>query len=132
MVDFRGAWFRHLSSGPIIPVGFESFASPVLDTFKFSQFLAKIAHCFAVDQLGDKFTPLLFDLIRIPAKSQRFDLIGGDTTDFPPSENLHELGIEWRKIDDIIYVIVRIRFFANLGAPTYIVVAGTTDRWNDE
>jgi hypothetical protein len=57
-----------------MPTGFEAFSSPILDTYKFSQFLAKIAHCFAVDVLGDEFTPLLLNVIKEEAHSTRYDL----------------------------------------------------------
>lgn len=126
IVDMRGAWVSHLSSGVIMPPGFESFASPVLDTFKFCQFLAKIAHCFAVEVVGESFTPLLIDLIKMTAKATRYDLVGGIPTTEPASNNLHELGLFWQQSNGVNYLIVRIRLFANLGAPTYLVVAGTS------
>lgn len=123
VADVPGAWVIHLA-GQIVPPGFQSIASPVLDTFKFSQFLAKIAHCFAVDQLGDNFTPLLPAVIRQPASSQQYSLIGGEPNPSPASENLHELHLEWHRYGETDYATVRIRLFANLGAPTYWVVAG--------
>jgi hypothetical protein len=122
--DMRGAWALHLSSGPVLPHGFESFSSPILDTFKFTQFLAKMAHCFARDQLGDGFNPLLLEVIQSEAKSQRYDLIGGRPEDSPASDNLHELELYWQQVNTNSYAVVKIRLFANLGAPTYLVVAG--------
>jgi hypothetical protein len=60
--------------------------------FKFSQFLAKIAHGFAVDSLADGFNPTLLDFIRNDARTPRFDLIGGNSQTEPTTTNLHELG----------------------------------------
>ena len=127
IADMRGAWVKHLNADAVLaPRGFQSFASPVLDTYKFSQFLAKIAHGFVVDSFGDSFTPLLRELIRNKhPTNQRYDLVGGTSDSEGPSDNLHELGAEWRPAKGITYAVVRIRLFANLGAPTYLVVAGT-------
>jgi hypothetical protein len=68
---------------------------------------------------------LLTDVIRSKARTARYDLVGGVPTNSPPSENLHELALEWEHHGGVDYVIARIRLFANLGAPTYVVVAGT-------
>jgi hypothetical protein len=126
IADMTGAWVLHLNVDKIIaPQGFQSFASPVMDTFKFSQFLAKIAHGFAVDTLGDGFNPTLPDFIKNDARSPRFDLIGGNSQTEPMTANLHELGIEWMHANGSDYAVVRIRLFSNLGAPTYLVIAGT-------
>lgn len=121
----RAFWLKKLSKGPMVPPGFQSYSPPVLDIYKFCQFLAKIAHCFAVDALGsDGFDPLLLDIIKTEAEP-RYDLIGGPMIDIPPSRNLHELELSWREAGGVRYAVVRIRFFANLGAPTYLVVTGT-------
>jgi hypothetical protein len=123
--DNGGAWVAHLTAGSLVPLGFEAFSSPILDTFKFCQFLAKIAHCFAFDVLGDGFAPKLLDLITTEARSARYDLVGGMPSDTTPSDNLHELELNWHQFNGIDYALVKIRLFANLGAPTYVVVAGT-------
>jgi hypothetical protein len=96
-----------------------------LDTFKFCQFLAKIGHCFAVYVLGDEFKPTLLDLIKTEPRGVRYDLIGGTLGNEPPSTNLHELELNWRNVDGVDYAVIKIRLFASLGAPTYLVVAGT-------
>jgi hypothetical protein len=125
IADMQGAWVAHLTAGSLVPSGFEAFSSPTLDTFKFCQFLAKIAHCFAFDVLGDGFTPMLLDLITTEARSARYDLVGGMPSGATPSDNLHELELDWHQFNGIDYAVVKIRLFANLGAPTYVVVAGT-------
>jgi hypothetical protein len=54
---------RTWTSGSPIHTGFEAFAFPILDTYKFRHALAKIARCFAADVLGDEFSPILPDVI---------------------------------------------------------------------
>jgi len=64
------------------------------------------------------------EIVRAEARSARYDLIGGmPSTD--PSDNLHELELNWHRSEGVDYALVRIRLFANLGAPTYLVVAGS-------
>jgi hypothetical protein len=122
--NVNGAWALNLGGGAPVPKGYESIASPILDTFKFCQFLAKIAHSFAVATLGDTFVPALLDVIREDAAAPRFDLIGCSSPMEAPSNNLHEIGIKWQASAGTDYAIVRIRLFASLGAPTYLVIAG--------
>ena len=122
--DVRAAWFKILSSGSPVPHGFQSVAAPVLDTFKLAQFLAKIAHCFATATLADGFEPMLIDFIRERNAAPRYDLVGGNPDNSAPSDNLHELELHWREFEGVNYAVVRIRLFANLAAPTYLVVAG--------
>jgi hypothetical protein len=123
--DLKGAWVSHLNPDkPIVPPGFKSFASPVMDTYKFAQFLAKIAHGFAIEAFGHA---LLLDFIRAKATDTRHHLIGGAPLDEEtPSDHLHELSADWRNHEGTNFAIVKIRLFANLGAPTYLVVAGTS------
>lgn len=127
IADVRAAWFIHLNASTILaPQGLQSFGSPVLDTFKFSQFLAKIAHGFAVDAFGETFVPMLRGLILNQQPSdQRYDVNSGIVEPQPESDNLHELTAEWRVVNGITYTVVRILLFANLGAPAYLVAVGT-------
>ena len=125
IADMKGGWHRHLNADKIlVPPGFQTFASPVLDTYKFAKFLAKIAHGFAIDAFGNSFDPLLPNFIRSEARGARYDLVGGVSDDDAPSDNLHELGADWRHYNGTLFATVRIRLFANLGAPAYLVVAG--------
>lgn len=122
-----GAWVKpFFENGPRVPAGLESMASPILDTFKFMQFLAKIAHCYAVGALGSTFTPLLPELILSDPKPPNYSLIGGNGNSAaePPTGNLHELSLNWQSYEGVEYAMVSIRMFANLGAPTYRVIAG--------
>lgn len=110
-----------------------SIASPVVDTFKFSQMLAKIAHSYMCSQFKpDAFEPLLVPLIqRTITKTEnddsRYSFIGGEPSEEPATENLHELGIglfDFEKTGTT-YICVRIRLFAQFGAPAYYVLPGT-------
>jgi hypothetical protein len=126
--SFNGAWVKpFLEDGPRMPQGLQGMATPALDTHKFMQFLAKIAHCYAVSVLRDEFRPILSDAILAdPAPPPNFYLIGGygnSRTD-DPTANLHELDVGWHSSDGVEYAVVRIRMFAKLGAPTYRVVVG--------
>lgn len=121
----NGAWVKpFLNNGPKLPPGLQSIASPALDTFKFMQFLAKIAHCYAINVLGDGFTPLLREIILSDPTTPNFDLIGGDSDSRDPTNNLHEIGLGWQTCYGVDYAIVRLRMFSNLGAPTYRIIAG--------
>jgi hypothetical protein len=121
----NGVWMKpFFKDGPKIPLGLQSMASPVLDTFKFMQFLAKIAHCYAFSVLGNGFTPLLREIILSDPTTPNFDLIGGNSSPGDPTNNLHELDLGWQACYGMDYAIVRIRMFSNLGAPTYRVIAG--------
>lgn len=120
----RGMWLIHLSNEPPVSTGLQSLASPVLDTFKFTQFLAKIAHCYAVSVLESSFTPMLTSTI-LNDPALNFDLVGGASSqEEAPSANLHEMEIDWQRSAGTDYAIVKIRMFSNLGAPTYRVIAG--------
>ncbi|MFZ3122675.1 MAG: HNH endonuclease [Thermodesulfovibrionales bacterium] len=92
---------------------------------EFCLMLAKIAHSYAVAELGNqKFKPLLLELILQKNLSNRADFIGGLDYDEPPSGNLHELSIEKHPCNRSDLVVVRIRFLSKLATPTYYVVVG--------
>ncbi|WP_354077823.1 hypothetical protein [Constrictibacter sp. MBR-5] len=110
--------------------GLANFASPAIDTVKFCQLLAKIAHSFAVAEIGlGNFQPLLADFAvrSFPLREQYTDcyhLVGGDPKSYAPSEALHTLGWGVWQNGLEAYLIVCIRLFASLGAPSYVLVAG--------
>ena len=90
----------------------------------FQKMLAKIAHSFAVAEIGyGKFNPLLPKAIIGEAPWQPGYLVGGNPNEPPPSEYINEIGFRNQvSIKGQPYLVVRIRLFANLGAPTYYVV----------
>lgn len=126
--SFNGAWIKpFIEDGPRMPSGLQTMATPALDTYKFMQFLAKIAHCYAVSMVGEELKPLLPQIILSdPAPPPNFSLIGGSGNTHPSeaTASLHELELNWQTSYGIDYAVVRIRLFAKLGAPIYRVVAG--------
>jgi hypothetical protein len=93
-----------------------------------SRVLAKIAHSFAVAQLGlGGFTPLLIDLIHARVVENAPELVGSDPSTPPPAVGvMHQLSI----VPHDRFVVVRIRLFAsssingNHAMPVYLVVTG--------
>ena len=113
----------NLSPLNLAKYGIQSMASAVMDTTRLSQMFAKIAHCYAVARLGlDSFTPILLDHILRP-EGHPWHFVGGGTDAPSASGALHEIGCE---IDagGTRYIIVRLRLFAYLGAPEYVIVTG--------
>jgi hypothetical protein len=127
----QGAWAQELGNRVqgFVNRGVRNFASPSMDTVRFCQLLAKIAHGFAVAELGlDGFMPMLppFILREFGAKENWpncYHVVGGNPFDWAPDEALHVLG--WGFPDSgHQYLVVLIRLFANLGAPIFQVVVG--------
>jgi hypothetical protein len=129
--DVAGIW-THTFGSPtaLYKRGAERIASPGFDTVRFCQMLAKIAHCFAVAELGaGGFIPVLPTFIlRHFQKAEQypdcFKYVGGDPIDYAPSADLHTLGYETISLGSKKYLVVNVRLFGNLGAPVYRVVAG--------
>jgi hypothetical protein len=94
-----------------------------LQARQFGRMLAKIAHGYAVAELGlDGFRPTLLDIILNDDPQFIGRHVGGALDDSPASDELHEI-----KVDDFFarrWVVVEVRLFANRGMPTYWVVAG--------
>jgi hypothetical protein len=108
-------------------VGATSMMSPVTDTKRFCQFLAKTAQTLAVAELGaDGFKPLLRKLIEGHIGiDEMHQLVGGQPEPNAATDSLHEIGLEQKRgANGKIYVVAKLRFFANLGAPIYYVVVG--------
>lgn len=90
---------------------------------EFCQMLAKVGHAYAVAELGyDKFKFLLLRHIVDKELSNCADFIGSLDRDEAPSKDIHELSVYEDKRGN--YIIVRMRFLAILGTPTYHVVVG--------
>jgi hypothetical protein len=102
-----------------------SFAHPALDSHSFLRMIAKIAHSFLTAEMGvEAFRPTLPDVIL--GKSEEFwRYVGGIVDPGPASDQLHEISIEQqRSHEGRSFYMVRLRLFANLGAPAYMVAAG--------
>jgi hypothetical protein len=128
----HGLWTQALNFNPTdlyskrLTKGF----SASLDTLLFSQMLAKIAHSFSAADIGlTRFNPTLVDFIlnnyaRDDNDLSVYNLVGGLSALEPATMNLHEVGWTTVGVEALLYILVRIRLFALLGAPTYYVIAG--------
>jgi hypothetical protein len=110
--------------------GIGMFSTQIIDTVRFCQVLAKIAHVYAVHVHGfDGFEHLVADFVRtdFPRGAEfasRFDHVGGMLRPEPASDNLHEIEpghIEW---GGEALLAVRVRLFACLDFPSYYVTVG--------
>jgi hypothetical protein len=93
----------------------------------FSRLLAKIAHSYAVAELGEHaFQPRLKKIIRKEPRSltKILNWVGGDLEIPYAQPVLHSLQLERRQIGPIHYVVVNIRLFCFMGSPQYRVVVG--------
>jgi hypothetical protein len=132
-----GYWMDEIVPGSINELakrGLSNFATPSLDMVRYCQFISKIAHGFAVSELGlQGFNPLLPQrllLQEIPKTGSWCDcyyLVGGETTTYARDTNLHKLGWSIEQAQNIFYIVVAIRLFGHLGSPAFKVVAGTVD-----
>ena len=105
--------------------GIRQAATAAIDVGAFCRMLAKAAHSFLVYKLGMcGFIPTLPHFIMGRHDEHRLYYIGGSLLDFPMSRELHEIEIEQPDAQQWPYEVVRIRFFARFGAPTFRVVAG--------
>lgn len=87
--------------------------------------LAKIAHSFAIAELGlHSFHSFLSEMIRSRDLSNRAEFIGGGAGDEPPSEQLHDVAFDRAVSIDPAVIAVRIRLLGILGTPTYHVAVG--------
>lgn len=92
------------------------------NTPEFCQMLGKIAHSFAVGELGyNNFEPYLLRSIIKNDLTDCDSFIGSLEKDEPPSEQLHEISLGNSSSG---HIVVRIRLLAKLGSPTYFVVVG--------
>ena len=92
----------------------------------FARMLAKIAHAYAVAEIGaDKFTPLLLDQILGTRAPRIGHLFGSERFNKPATKELHELSWDKETLSDgRAFYVVKIRLFACYGAPTHRVVVG--------
>src|SRR5262245_47373776 len=98
----------------------------------YARMLAKIAHAYAVAELGESaFWPKLRRFIRgRPMKALQW--IGGDLAVPKPEHRLHD--IQWRiqRTGPTNYLVVSLRLFSFIGSPQYHVVVGELARPLDQ
>jgi hypothetical protein len=102
-------------------------AIPDISQETFARMLAKIAHGFAVAELGvGGFTPLLLDVIKRPdAYTPHY--VGGIWGDpAPPDEagTLHEMSLSVEPVGAAVYLTATLRLMAHQRSPIYRVVVG--------
>ena len=99
-----------------------------INTACISQLIAKIAHCYAVDEFGlEKLTPFLADYIAEEEPGYRHELITSRIDDSPCEED-HQVVV--RACDTTsgeFLCVVAVRLFARLGGPRFFVVVGALD-----
>ena len=102
----------------------EIFPESKAEVPAFCKLIAKIAHSFAVAEIGlSGFEPILEPIIITDQLSNCMHYIGSAGNDEPPQNILHDLKIlEFKNINAIL---VKIRLLCKLGTPTYIVAVGT-------
>src|SRR5208282_4895981 len=93
-----------------------------LSALEFYRRIAKIAHSFAIAELGFTFVPYLINLIEATPPLFASHLVGGGLGDNPPpSENLHEIefvqSLDGPVGDELL--MVRVQLFACLGMPNH-------------
>jgi hypothetical protein len=96
----------------------------------FARMLAKIAHSYAVANLGlNAFTPLLPDLILGKSAVAPW-LVGGDTSGSVPAtqQDLHSVYLQNCMTAGVEYTLVAVRLFGFVGMPRYHVVVGKVGR----
>jgi HNH endonuclease len=116
-LDLKALWKKY-------QVG--SFAPPYWDNAMLCRMLAKIAHSFAVAELGETaFQPLLLRLI-CDGNSTGMSLIGcsPEWEKIPRSSALHTLELGYQRDHSKTYVVASVRLFASYDSPVYRVVVG--------
>jgi hypothetical protein len=103
---------------------FEIFSESKAEVPAFCKLLAKIAHSFAVAEIGlSGFKPFLKPLIISEQLSHCMHYIGSIEKDEPPENMLHDITL--LEFNTINAILVKIRLLCKLGTPTYIVAVGT-------
>lgn len=117
--------FRAINDGIAGPVTVKS----IWPVSEFYRLLAKIGHCWAVAELGQRFTQFLPPLI-LGDEDHFAHLIGGTDVELPdpPSVDLlHDVKLTHRSRgegDPEALIVACVTLFPSLGMPTYQVVVG--------
>jgi hypothetical protein len=103
------------------------------DIEAYCRMLAKIAHSYAVAELGEAaFRPVLREFIRGKPLEHAWHWIGSDTATPPPEQRLHD--IQWlaSTVNGFNYVMVSLRLFSFIGSPRYHIIVGELTRPLDQ
>ncbi|MGC1562945.1 MAG: hypothetical protein WA820_24265, partial [Bradyrhizobium sp.] len=101
--------------------GLHEWATNSVDLHCFARMLAKIAHGYTVGELGiNGFDHILPELILGKCDDKWTAFVGGARQPELPRSSFHEISGSFETVDQTEYIVIRIRLFSNLGAPTYI------------
>jgi hypothetical protein len=101
------------------------FNTVPLDIWALMRVLAKIAHAYTAAAFGiDGFVAILPNYIIGDNDGARHFYVGSELNLEPESELLHRYEFEPPTVEQWEFIVVRLRLFANLGAPTFRVVSG--------
>jgi hypothetical protein len=102
-------------------------ASAVVDVSRYAKMLAKIAHSFAVAELGmDAFHPLLPSVIKETNSPLHF-YVGGVQPKPEPENCRHKITLATENYHGRSFIVAHLRLFADLGFPAYICIVGLAD-----
>ncbi len=134
MSGIGGFWLHEINADSVNAMrdrGVPDFALASVDTVRFCQMIAKIAHGFATAELGltgfNALAPTQLILRNLGPKENWcgcYRLVGGDLQDYAPDEALHVLSWGLVPKGDQMFLVVTLRLLANLGAPVFHVVVG--------
>jgi hypothetical protein len=111
----------------------QGFRIAPMDVDSYCRMLAKIAHAYAIAELGSySFRPVLGDFIRGKPLTQAWHWIGSDTAVPPPEQCLHDIQWHVPTINGVNYVMVSIRLFSFIGSPRYHIIVGELTRPLDQ
>jgi hypothetical protein len=123
--SFRYGLFIHLEELARKLGVAEIMPTATFQTHEFCLMLAKIAHAFAIAELGvDAFCAFLPTMILEADTSNTRQYVGGLPKAEPISGNLHELSFDSEICAKSDIIAVRIRLLASLETPTYYVAVG--------
>jgi hypothetical protein len=102
----------------------DGIAIALVEPDAFVRMLAKIAHSYAVAELGEAaFSPVLCDFIR--GKPMRaLQWIGGELRDPPATSSFHDIRWRIQTVNVTHYVVVDLRLFCFMASPLYRIVVG--------
>ena len=119
--------------------GLQNYLSPELDLLKFGQLLTKIAYSYSMSYqtikaftfdrepiITDKSSPLAVFARTIYPKDvyplEFYQFVGGFSERFKRSEHLHRIGHGYITARGLLFDVVYIWLFANMGAPVYCII----------
>lgn len=114
----------------------DGFRIAPMDPNSYCRMLAKIAHAYAVAELGESsFRPYLRNIIRgepFATVAPLLRWIGGDDKSPPAAQHLHD--IQWRvqTVNVSNFLVVSLRLFSFIGSPQYHIVVGELTRPLDQ